>query len=172
MLPTTARVALRELAPGDLDFLVEMLSDPEVMRHYPRCLTRPEAEAWIERQLERYRQDGHGLWLASLHRTGEPIGQVGLLRQVLPDGAEWEIGYLLHQKFWHQGYATEAALAVREYAFRVLMPRRVISLIRPANTPSQRVARRLGMNPVARVQFSGLDHDVFAAMRGQGEVCP
>jgi [ribosomal protein S5]-alanine N-acetyltransferase len=162
---TSARLALRELVLSDLDFVAEMLADPLVMRHYPKTLTRVEAQAWIERQRARYARDGHGLWLVSDQETERPIGQVGLLRQDLPGGADWEVGYLLHTAHWHKGYATEAALAVRDYAFRVLAPGRLISLIRPENAPSQRVARRLGMEATERVQFAGLEHLVFALAR-------
>jgi len=65
MLLTSARLALRELVLSDLDFVAEMLTDPVVMRYYPKPLTRVEAQAWIERQRARYARDGHGLWLVS-----------------------------------------------------------------------------------------------------------
>ena len=165
---TTARLALRELARDDLDFVADMLADPAVMQYYPRVLARTEAEAWIERQLGRYRRDGHGLWLVTERATVEPVGQVGLLRQRVADREEWEIGYLLHRRYWHRGYATEAALAVRDYAFQKLSQPRVISLIRPENAPSRRVAHRLGMQPTAHVEFHGFPHLVFARARPLG----
>jgi len=169
MLLITGRVVLRELELADLEFVASMLADPVVMRYYPKCLTRAEAQGWIERQQERYRRDGHGLWLVSLQATGQPIGQIGLLLQALPAGPDWEVGYLLDRRFWHQGYATEAGLVVRDYAFRMLRPSRVISLIRPENTPSQRVALRLGMQAVEDVQLAGVAHSVFAVTRAAAE---
>jgi RimJ/RimL family protein N-acetyltransferase len=162
---TSSRLALRELALDDLDFVAEMLADPVVMCYYPKRLSRIEAQGWIERQRERYRRDGHGLWLVAEQETRQPVGQIGLLRQEVGGNAEWEIGYLLHSAYWHRGYATEAGTVIRDYAFRALRPPRVISLIRPENIPSQRVARRLGMEPSGLVQFSGLDHFVFSVGR-------
>ena len=151
---------------GDLDFIASMLSDPEVMRFYPKCYSRDEAEGWIHRQLQRYRRDGHGLWLVLDRKTGDPRGQVGLVRQEVDGVAEAEVGYLIDRPFWRQGLATEAAAATRDFAFRTLDKPRVISLIRPENVPSQGVARKLGMTVDKRIVHWGLDHLVFALARG------
>src|SRR5512147_2630580 len=82
----TPRLALCELSPDDLDFVAEMLGNPEVSRYYERRFSREDASAWIDRQLERYRRDGHGLWLVRERVTGAPVGQVGLAMQDV-DGA-------------------------------------------------------------------------------------
>lgn len=160
----TTRLKLRELAASDLDFVAEMLGDADVMRYYPNRLDRDGSLAWIERQQMRYARDGHGLWLLLERDTGEPVGQVGLVTHELsrlPRLRYPEVGYLLHQPFWHRGYATEAAAGVRDYAFRVRGYDQVISLIRSVNTPSQAVARRLGMTVIGETEFAGLPHLVF-----------
>ena len=72
---STARLTLRELEPDDIDFVCEMLADPEVMRFYPKPLTRDESFAWIDKQLARYTANGHGLWLVAEARRGQPVGQ-------------------------------------------------------------------------------------------------
>jgi [ribosomal protein S5]-alanine N-acetyltransferase len=161
----TARLRLRELSTDDLDFVAEMLGDADVMRYYPNRLDRDGASAWLERQQMRYARDGHGLWLAVDRATGEPVGQVGLVThelQGLPRPRYPEIGYLLHRPFWHRGFATEAAMGVRDHAFGVLGYDQVISLIRQVNAPSQAVARRLGMSAIAEIEFAGLPHLVFS----------
>ena len=56
-----------------------------------------------------------------------------------------EIGYLFNKKYWHKGYAIEAASACKEYAFNVLNVNEVCSIIRDTNIPSQNVAIRNGM---------------------------
>ena len=161
----TDRLRLREIEIADLDFIATMLADAEVMRHYPSTYTRSEAQGWIERQRTRYTKHGHGLWLAILRETGQPVGQVGLLLQEVEGIFETEIGYLLHKPFWHQGLATEAALGVRQYAFASPARHRLITLIRPANTPSQAVARRVGMVFEREVTFMGRAHLVFSQTR-------
>src|SRR5262245_20357533 len=102
----TPRLVLREMSLGDLDFVAAMLADPEVMRFYPKCYSRDEAEAWVRRQLDRYARYGHGLWLVLDRAAGEPVGQVGLTIQMVDGAEEPEIGYLIHRPFWRRGLAT------------------------------------------------------------------
>ena len=159
----TERLTLREMALDDLDFVAAMLDHPEVMRFYPKRYARDEARAWIERQVQRYAEHGHGLWLVDERGSETPVGQVGLMMQEVEGTWEPEIGYLVHRPFWRCGYASEAAREVRKYAFGVLGRPKVISLIRPENIPSQGVARSLGMAAQREVDFKGLRHIVFAA---------
>ena len=153
------------MVDGDLDFLAEMLGDPEVMRHYPKPLSRAEAAAWIERQRERYARDGHGLWLVMRRDGSGPVGQVGLVVQEIDGEKLPEIGWMIHRPFWRLGYASEAALAVRTAAFGRFRYPRVISLIRPENVPSQGVARKLGMEPIRETLFHGFRHVVWGLER-------
>lgn len=161
----TSRLTLRELIPDDLEFLASMLADPEVAHHYDRRFSREAADAWLRRQIERYQSDGHGLWLASETATGTPVGQVGLILQMVEGAKRPEIGWLLDRPQWGKGYATEAATAVRDAAFTRWNYPEVISLIRAGNVASQRVAERIGMTPGPQVWFNGLEHVVFRAER-------
>jgi RimJ/RimL family protein N-acetyltransferase len=165
----TPRVILREMTPEDIDFIAEMMAHPEVNFFYERRFTREESEIWLERQIERYRRDGTGLWLVLNRTTGDPIGQVGLAMQDVEGSRLPEIGWLLHRPYWGQGYATEAGAAVRDSALNDWGHSRLISLIRPVNLASQRVARRLGMTDRRRVQFHGFEHCVFEIAKGQAQ---
>jgi [ribosomal protein S5]-alanine N-acetyltransferase len=162
----TVRLLLREMSLADLDFVAAMLAHADVMRFYPKCYSREEAEVWVQRQTRRYARHGHGLWLVWEKATEQPVGQVGLLIQNFQGVEEKEVAYLIHRPFWRRGFATEAALACRDYAFDVLGRRRVIALIRPENGPSQTVAQRLGMaaEPDA-VWHSGFEHHIFSVSR-------
>ena len=157
----TARLRLREMTHGDLDFVATMLAHPEVNHYYERRFTRAESSEWLSRQLDRYRRDGHGLWLVLERETSEPVGQVGLCMQDVEGTRQPEIGWLLHRPFWGKGYATEAGAATRDAAFARWGYDHVISLIRPVNVPSQRVALRIGMMPGRLVYFHGHEHFVF-----------
>jgi [ribosomal protein S5]-alanine N-acetyltransferase len=164
----TARLKLRELVPGDIDFMAEMLADAEVMRYYPKRLTRELSAEWIERQIARYKTDGYGLWLAEERESVKPVGQVGLVRQTVNGAEECEVGYLIHQPYLRHGFATEGAQACRDYAFKTLRKPRVISLVRPENAASQGVARNLGMEVVGRAPHGGYEHLIFAVKNPEG----
>lgn len=104
-----------------------------------------------------------------MKESDELIGQCGLTMQPWKDTEVLEIGYLFNRKFWHQGYATEAAAACKQCAFEVLNAEEVCSIIRDMNLPSQNVARRIGMAPVDSwiKHYRGIDmpHDRFVVTR-------
>lgn len=149
--------------------LSEILQDPVTMTAYEHAFSPQEVDDWLARQRQRYRQDGAGLWAVVRREDGAFVGQVGLTRQDTGVRIEWEIGYLLKRRYWHHGYATEAAAGCRDYAFRVLDQERVVAIIRDTNRASQRVARRLGMQPEYRIikHYYGVDmpHDVYVLRR-------
>jgi [ribosomal protein S5]-alanine N-acetyltransferase len=157
----TSRLVLRELSLSDLDFVAAMLAHPEVMEFWPRPYRRDEAEAWIRKNQERYANDGFGYWLALDKASRQPIGQTGLLRQEVNSVIETGIGYIIHRPFWRHGYATEAAAACRDYAFGELGKKRIVVLVRPENTVSQIVARKLGVKPEGTTVLAGFVHTVF-----------
>lgn len=161
----TPRLVLRELEPGDLDFIAELLAHPEVMQFWPKPYTREEAEAWIRRSQERYARDGYGYWLVLDKVSGQPIGQAGLLRQDVAGDIETGIGYIIHRPFWRQGFATEAATHCRDHAFEKLGQERIVVLVRPENVVSQSVARRIGGRREREIDFAGLLHTVFGISR-------
>ena len=145
MILETERLSLREMNDDDFADLCEMLQDPVVMTAYEHAFEDEETRQWLENQKRRYREDGFGFWAVLLKETGEMIGQCGLTRQCVGENCVLEIGYLLKKDFWHEGYATEAATACKQYAFEVLEAEEVFSIIRDTNTASQAVAKRNGM---------------------------
>jgi RimJ/RimL family protein N-acetyltransferase len=161
----TDRLVLRELTAGDLPFVAGMVGDAETMKYYPHRFTPLEARHWLQRQLDRYQRDGHGLWLVVERESGRRVGQVGLAIQDVDGGKEPEIGWLIHRRYLRRGFATEAGRGVRDHAFGALGLRRVISLIRPVNEPSQGVARNVGMVVERETDFHGYRHLVFAVRR-------
>lgn len=145
MIFETKRLYLREMTKDDFGSLCKMLQDNEVMYAYNGAFSDLEVQEWLDRQLARYEKYGFGLWAVILKESGEMIGQCGLTMQPWKDKEVLEIGYLFQKAFWHKGYATEAAVGCKKYAFEVLKADRVCSIIRDNNIPSQNVAVRNGM---------------------------
>jgi RimJ/RimL family protein N-acetyltransferase len=89
------------------------------------------------------------------------LRQVCLLVQDVEESLHPEIGYLIHRPLWRRGYATEAALATREFAFGFMQLPYVLSMIRPENIPSRGVAAKLGMRPLRDVHWRGFVTTIF-----------
>ena len=85
-----------------------------------------------------------------LKENSKMIGNIGITMQMFGNLQVPEIGYLLNKDYWHKGYATEGAIACRDYAFNVLKFDKVYSIIRDNNLPSQAVAKRNGMQVVGK----------------------
>jgi RimJ/RimL family protein N-acetyltransferase len=100
-----------------------------------------------------------------LTKTQEIIGDCGIILQQVEGERLYEIGYHLRCDFWGQGLATEAAIACRDWGFALLKTERLISLIRPENLPSRRVAERTGMTVWKEVDWRGLRHLVYSIER-------
>ena len=169
MVLSTPRLLLREFVPEDAGALALVLSDPETMRYYPLPFDRAGVESWIVRNRQRYRDAGYGLWAMCLRETNELIGDCGLVTQEVDGQLEVEIGYHVRRDLWGKGYAPEAARACRDYGFTHVHVPRLISLIRPENVPSQRVAEKNGMTVWKEIDWHGLRHRVYAIDRAAWE---
>lgn len=145
MILETKRLYLREMNPLDFNSLCRILQDEKAMYAYEGAFSDQEVQEWLDRQIYRYQKWNFGLWAAVLKETDKMIGQCGLTMQQWKDQEVLEIGYLFERSHWHQGYATEAAKACKQYAFEKLNASEVCSIIRDSNTASQNVAMRNGM---------------------------
>ena len=153
----TERLVLRRLSPADVDVLAPYFADPEVVRFLggePR--TREEVATSIAYFIRAFDLDGIGQFAVERKEDGLVLGRCGILnwetdpwrpvaRAEATKPTETEIGYALGRPHWGQGYATEAATAVRDYARSELERERLIALIHEDNVASKRVAEKLGM---------------------------
>ena len=141
----TERLYLRRMNDHDFPSLCLIMQDEETMYAYEGAFSDEEVYAWLERQKKRYEKDGFGLWAVCLKENDEMIGQCGITLQNINGTIGPEIGYLFQKAYWHQGYASEAAIGCREYAFGELKLPGICSIIRDTNLASQNVAKRNGM---------------------------
>lgn len=148
MILETERLMLREMTKEDIPKLYEFLGDPDVMYAYEHGFTMEEVKAWYDRQQKRYEEYGFGLWAVIRKSDGMLIGDCGITMQDIGKGEgekKEEIGYHFRKDCWHKGYATEAAKAVKQYAFHTLPIAEIYSVIRDTNNASRRTAERNGM---------------------------
>lgn len=151
----TDRLRLRMLGEADLDAYAAMCGDPEVMRWIGDGHAYTRAETWrhLATILGHWALRGYGLWAVEEKATGELLGRIGPWR---PEGwPDLEIGWLLRRASWGRGFATEGARAALAYAFERLGVAHAVSLIRPENAPSIRVAERLGERLEGRTTLMG-----------------
>ena len=163
----TPRLILREYTLNDFDGLYAILSDAETMKHYPRPYDEKGTMLWLNWSLDNYKRYGFGLWAIELKESGEFIGDCGITMQNI-DGEELpEIGYHIHKKHWRQGYAKEAALAVREWFFANTEFETVYSYMTATNAASYSTAASIGMQRIKEYfdTQSGAMHCVYAISR-------
>lgn len=141
----TERLHLREIVKEDLDPLYAILSDPETMSYYPAPYSRNDTESFINKNIERYKTIGCGLWAIILKSENKFIGDCGITIQDIDGVDAHEIGYHLHIDYWGNGYATEAAKAVKYYGFNTLKLKKLYSYMAADHLPSRSVAERNGM---------------------------
>lgn len=145
-IPTviTNRLRLRAFRAADLDAYAAMQANPEVMRYLLMGRTSTRAEVWRTMLITvgSWALRGCGMWACEKIDGGGFIGSVGIFHPL--DWPEPEIAYALDQPFWHQGFATEAARAARDWLFEHFPLSRAASFIRPENDASKRVVKRLG----------------------------
>ena len=162
----TERLVLRMWREDDFETYARICADPDVMRYLTpegRPLTR--AEAW--RQLAyiagHWHLRGYGHWAVEEKESGRLVGRLGFLN---PEGwPEFEIGWTLARESWGKGYATEGARRALAYAFEELDREHVISLIRPGNEPSVRVAERIGEKREGTTDVLGMEVMVYGISR-------
>jgi RimJ/RimL family protein N-acetyltransferase len=143
----TDRIIMRNWQDGDLEQLFEINQDPRVMEYFPKLQDREYTNNIIERSKRLYGEKGYGFFACELKSTGEFIGFVGLWDTHFDAHftPAVEIGWRLAYKHWGQGYATEAAKAVLDYAFNKLNLPEIVSLAAVGNRRSRNVMEKIGM---------------------------
>jgi RimJ/RimL family protein N-acetyltransferase len=144
---TTERLLFRAVSMDDHHWWMEYINSAEAIRFMSLVVgSEDSCREFIQRALDRRSTDGSGLNAIVELATGKPIGMIGLLTQVVDGVDELEIGYNLVPSAWGHGYASEGAIACKEFARQHQCAPYVISLIDHENFASQNVAKRNGMS--------------------------
>jgi RimJ/RimL family protein N-acetyltransferase len=190
----SARLVLRRVAPDDLPFFIRIHALPEVAEAlYPegRPRTPEEAATWLQRTLASYAEFSLGHLAVQRKADAALIGRCGLTELVVETAAtehglrkgwfgrerappgialtfEYELGFTFDPAAWGQGFATEAARCVRDYARDVLQLSYAVSAIRPHNARSRRVAERSGAHAAGQMDVIGRTFDRYVWLLATG----
>lgn len=165
MVVLTPRLVIRELTLDDAPFIVSLLNDPSFIRNIGDRGVRTEADArdyLAAGPFVSYAQHGFGLCAVALAATDQPIGICGLLQRGELPGPD--LGFAFLSEYRAQGYAFEAASAVKADAHARLGIRTLRAIVNPENTASIRLLEKLGFAREGTVRLSGehVDLSLFA----------
>ncbi len=158
----TDRLLMRSFHNSDVNAFSAICADPEVMKYIGGGTHDIEqTQTKITKWIKNYETDGFGLMALIHKKSNDLIGFCGLIKQIVDDEECIELGYRLAKKYWGKGLATEAAQAVRDYAFKDLNIQQLISIIHPENIPSKKVASKTGMCLIKKTIFQGIDVEIY-----------
>jgi len=161
----TNRLTLRLMNEKDIDDMLKIFTDKNVMKSFSlQSFSREQMKKWVDRNLDHQNKYGYGLFSVILKSNQELIGDCGLEHTEFEEKPCVEIGYDFLSKYWNQGYATEAAKAVKDYAIgKSNIDAKVIcSFIRRDNKASHRVSEKIGMQKVKEYKANNIDYYLYA----------
>lgn len=165
----TRRLVLRRFVAADIEHLVELDSDPEVMRYLSGGAPTPREaieSSILPRFLASYEKHaGLGFWAAINSDSHDFVGWFGLHPNDSAAAGDLELGYRLRREFWGRGYATEGARALLEVGFLTFGATRIFAATYQDNLASRRVMEKLGMSFVRsfHITSAAVSGDTFVA---------
>jgi RimJ/RimL family protein N-acetyltransferase len=161
----TERLVLRGFRESDLPAYAAICADPEVARFMGNG--KPLSAQQVRQQADFLRRHwelrGYGIWAVARRDSGRVIGRAGFHN---PEGwPRFELGWVIARELWGRGFATEAARVALRHGFRDLNRDHVISLIRPGNFPSIRVAEKIGETLEGKGQLDGRAALIYGVRR-------
>lgn len=165
----TSRLIGRQLSRQDLPALTEILSDPDVMKHSVHGVCDENAtRKFIDWCQECYSSHGVGPWALVEKSSGGLVGFCGVSPEMVDGIEEMNLGYRLAQKFWNQGFASEAVKGVINYAFMQKSMRSVVAIIEPEHKASIRVSEKAGFSSYTNLEFHGRSVRLYRMMAALG----
>lgn len=153
ILLESGRLRLRRFTEADIELLVELDSDPQVMRYITGGVPTPRSayeQTYLPRWFAIYAaQPGLGYFAAERRTTGEFLGWFHL-RDDRIEPAYVELGYRLRRDAWGHGFATEGGRALLRHGFGTLGVEQISARTLVGNVASQRVMQKCGLRVTGR----------------------
>lgn len=151
----TDRIEFRMLTSEDFDAWLPLFYEPDVARylHMPPNKSALEyCSLWFDKAMNRYEKDLGGLNVLVNRSSGLMVGQCGILVQEIEGAERLEVGYSILPEYWGKGYASEAAIKCRDFAFENNFSNNLVSNVHIENFGSEKVALRNGMHLEKRIE--------------------
>lgn len=160
------RLKFRLLEKNDFETWVPFFENSDTARFLaldPKNTQEELCDFWFDKAFNRYKNDLGGMNVLIDKTSGEFIGQCGLLVQEVEGKTRLEVGYSILPKFWGKGFAAEAAIKCKEFAFEKNFTESLISIIHPENIASEKVAIKNGMSLIKQIEgdFLGMPANLF-----------
>ncbi len=161
----TNRLILRKMSFDDFDEIAQIMRGENVQKIWGYYFSENDINDWINKNIALYEKYNMGFFIAIEKETKNIIGQIAIKPDIINGNNIIEIGYILKEEYTKQGYATEGAEFMTNYAFTKLNLNHVIFEIRPINTDSINVAKRLGAKLqgqfIKNVRGKDMEHYIF-----------
>lgn len=158
----TERLRIRKFIPTDITQLYKLLSNSDVMRFsVAGPMTLEQTKKFVEDTIKSYDKSQLAMWAVELKENSILIGITGFFTVNTQQGLEHEIGYRFLPEYQGQGFATEAANAVKQFAFDKIKIRKFLAFIVPENVVSIKVAEKIGMRYVRDETYKGIPAQVY-----------
>ncbi|MCE9673715.1 GNAT family N-acetyltransferase [Myxococcus stipitatus] len=172
---TTERLLLRAVRDSDLEVIYRLHADPETSRFDATgaLSSMDEARDLLARWLGDWARDGVGYWMVERRDApGVVVGLGGVRHKEIEGRRVLNLAYRFAPEAWGQGYATEVARAALDLAAKHLSDIPLVAIISPANGPSLRVARRLGLRLERAISYMGSDNGLYVVDAPQDTQSP
>ncbi len=150
----TERLVFRKFTQRDINNLFILLSNPHVMKYCCGPIDIDGTKKWLNMIIDAYKRYGYDYWAVYEKTTNDFVGQIGILNQEV-DGRQLNcLAYMIDPKHWNKGYATEGAIATRNYAFNVLNMKNLVATVECENLQSICVLRKIGMKYECEIKYN------------------
>lgn len=161
----TPRLLMREFTEADAAYFHALNEEPEAIRYTgDQPFDSVEAARQFLLAYDQYQKYGYGRWAVVLKSSGDWLGWCGL--KYLPETDETDIGFRFFKRYWHQGYATEAARACLRLGFNELGLSLIVGRAMHANRASRRVLEKLGMKYDKTIVMDGQPGSYYRMQAG------
>jgi [ribosomal protein S5]-alanine N-acetyltransferase len=165
IIAQTPRFVIRNFRPGEENIYMSLFNDEQVTFHLPKRSRKENIEIFRNALDDYAAKKTLGRWGLFNNENGEFIGQC-LLRNYNEEDGKIELGYVLHQKYWGKGIATEMAMIMIGYGFTHTDAREIIAVTTLKNTGSQKVLEKAGLERMANFKRDGQELTYFRITRG------